>query len=103
MDEVSGKKTIDEVCNPNECDRIKITLVRCWDGLQKPLVIKRNEYPQFDNLSSKLITVNFTSGTSYIIIKLYCGENLLRAGCINDYGGEILEAINQAKEYLAKK
>lgn len=88
-----------------DTDKIIITPVSCLDGPQDSLIIKKNEYPQFDDLLSKLIIDKDSYCTSYTIIKLYKGTRLIIRGYLYDVSKikEMWEAINQAKEWLKQK
>ena len=88
-----------------DTDKIVITPVSCLDGPQDSLIIKKDEYPQFDNLLSKLIIDEDSYCTSYTIIKLYKGTKLIIRGYLYDVSKikEMWEAINQAKEWFKKK
>ena len=88
-----------------DTDKIVITPVSCLDGPQDSLIIKKDEYPQFDDLLSKLIIDEDSYCTSYTIIKLYKGTKLIIRGYLYDVSKikEMWEAINQAKEWFKKK
>lgn len=88
-----------------DTDKIIITPVSCLDGPQDSLIIKKDEYPQFDDLLSKLIIDKDSYCTSYTIIKLYKGTRLIIRGYLYDVNKikEMWEAINQAKEWLKQK
>ena len=88
-----------------DTDKIIITPVSCLDGPQDSLIIKKAEYPQFDDLLSKLIIDEDSYCTSYTIIKLYKGTRLIIRGYLYDVSKikEMWEAINQAKEWLKQK
>lgn len=88
-----------------DTDKIIITPVSCLDGPQDSLIIKKDEYPQFDDLLSKLIIDKDSYCTSYTIIKLYKGTRLIIRGYLYDVSKikEMWEAINQAKEWLKQK
>lgn len=88
-----------------DTDKIIITPVSCLDGPQDSLIIKKDEYPQFDDLLSKLIIDEDSYCTSYTIIKLYKGTRLIIRGYLYDVSKikEMWEAINQAKEWLKQK
>lgn len=89
-----------DIPNIKETDKIVITPVSCLYGPQDSLIIKRDEYPQFDDLVSKLKINNGHHRTGYTIIKLYKGTKLIIRGYLYDVSKikEMLEAINQAKE-----
>ena len=90
-----------------ETDKIVVTPVSCLDGPQDSLIIKKDEYPQFDDLLSKLIIDDDSFCTSYIIIELYKGTERIVEGCLYDLDSieeeKMWEAINQAKEWLKQK
>lgn len=88
-----------------DTDKIVITPVSCLDGPQDSLIVKKDEYPQFDDLLSKLIIDEDSYCTSYTIIKLYKGTKLIIRGYLYDVSKikEMWEAINQAKEWLKQK
>lgn len=88
-----------------DTDKIVITPVSCLDGPQDSLIIKKDEYSQFDDLLSKLIIDKDSYCTSYTIIKLYKGTKLIIRGYLYDVSKikEMWEAINQAKEWFKQK
>lgn len=88
-----------------DTDKIIITPVSCLDGPQDSLIIKKDEYPQFDDLLSKLIIDKDSYCTSYTIIKLYKGTKLIIRGYLYDVSKikEMWDAINQAKEWFKQK
>lgn len=95
-----------DIPNIKETDKIVITPVSCLDGPQDSLIIKKDEYPQFDDLLSKLIIDEDSYCTSYTIIELYKGTERIVEGYLYDYGSKIKEmrdAVNQAKEWFKKK
>lgn len=96
-----------DISNIEGIDKIIITPVSCLDGPQDSLIIKKDEYPQFDDLLSKLIIDDDSYCTSYIIIELYKGTKLIVKGYLYDLDSieeeKMLEAINQAKEWLKQK
>lgn len=51
---IESEKVLD-TSNIEGIDKIIITPVSCLDGPQDSLIIKKDEYPQFDDLLSKLI------------------------------------------------
>lgn len=93
-----------DIPNIKETDKIVITPVSCLNGPQDSLIIKKDEYPQFDDLLSKLIIDDDSYCTSYIIIELYKGTKLIVEGYLYNLDSteeeKMLEAINQAKEWL---
>lgn len=91
-----------DIPNIKETDKIVITPVSCLYGPQDSLIIKKDEYPQFDVLMSKLKINNRHLCTSYTIIKLYKGTKLIIRGYLYDISKikEMWEAIKQAKEWL---
>lgn len=93
-----------DIPNIKETDKIVITPVSCLYGPQDSLTIKKDEYPQFDDLLSKLIIDDDSDCTSYIIIELYKGTERIVEGYLYDLDSikeeKMLEAINQAKEWL---
>ena len=94
-----------DIPNIKETDKIVITPVSCLNGPKESLIIKKDEYPQFDDLMSKLKINNRHHCTSYTIIKLYKGTKLIIRGYLYDISKikEMWEAINQAKEWLKQK
>ena len=96
-----------DIPNIKETDKIVITPVSCLNGPQDSLIIKKDEYPQFDDLLSKLIIDDNSYCTSYIIIELYKGTKLIVEGYLYNLDSteeeKMLEAINQAKEWLKQK
>lgn len=94
-----------DISDIKDTDKIVITPVSCLDGPQDSLIIKKAEYPQFDDLMSKLIIDKDSYCTSYTIIKLYKGTKLIIRGYLYDVCKikEMWEAINQAKEYIKQK
>lgn len=90
-----------------DTDKIVITPVSCLDGPQDSLIVKKDEYPQFDDLLSKLIIDEDSYCTSYTIIKLYKGTELIVKGYLYDIDSieeeKMLETIDQAKEWLKQK
>lgn len=96
-----------DIPNIKETDKIIITPVSCLNGPQDSLIIKKDEYPQFDDLLSKLIINDNSYCTSYIIIELYKGTKLIVEGYLYNLDSieeeKMLEAINQAKEWLKQK
>lgn len=94
-----------DISNIEGIDKIIITPVSCLDGPQDSLIIKKDEYPQFDVLMSKLKINNRHLCTSYTIIKLYKGTKLIIRGYLYDISKikEMWDAINQAKEWFKKK
>lgn len=101
---IESEKVLD-ISNIEEIDKIIITPVFCYNGPQKPLIIKKDEYPQFDDLLSKLKIKARHHNRSYTIIELYKGTELIVKGYF-DYSNKIKEmrdAINQAKEWFKKK
>lgn len=101
---IESEKVLD-TSNIEGVDKIVITPVSCLDGPQDSLIIKKDEYPQFDDLLSKLIIDKDSYCTSYTIIKLYKGTKLIIRGYLYDVSKikEMWEAINQAKEWLKQK
>ena len=59
-----------DIPNIKETDKIVITPVSCLYGPQDSLIIKKDEYPQVDDLLSKLIIDDDSFCTSYTIIEL---------------------------------
>lgn len=100
---IESEKVLD-ISNIEGVDKIVITPVSCLNGLKESLIIKKDEYPQFDDLLSKLIIDDDSYCTSYIIIELYKGTKLIVKGYLYDLDSieeeKMLEAINQAKEWL---
>lgn len=94
-----------DIPNIKDTDKIVITPVSCLNGPQDSLIVKKDEYPQFDDLMSKLKINNRHHCTSYTIIKLYKGTKLIIRGYLYDISKikEMWEAINQAKEWLKQK
>lgn len=95
-----------DIPNIKETDKIIITPVSCLNGPKESLIIKKDEYPQFDDLLSKLIIDEDSYCTSYTIIELYKGTERIVEGYLYDYGSKIKEmrdAVNQAKEWLKQK
>lgn len=102
---IESEKVLD-TSNIEGIDKIIITPVFCYNGPQKPLIIKKDEYPQFDDLLSKLKINNRHYRRSYTIIELYKGTELIVEGYLYDYGNkikEMWETINQAKDWFKKK
>lgn len=103
---IESEKVLD-ISNIEGVDKIVITPVSCLDGPQDSLIIKKDEYPQFDDLLSKLIIDEDSYCTSYTIIELYKGTELIVKGYLYDIGSieeeKMLETINQAKEWLKQK
>lgn len=94
-----------DIPNIKDTDKIVITPVSCLNGPQDSLIVKKDEYPQFDDLLSKLIIDEDSYCTSYTIIELYKGTKLIIRGYLYDVSKikEMWEAINQAKEWFKKK
>lgn len=96
-----------DIPNIKETDKIVITPVSCLNGPKESLIIKKDEYPQFDDLLSKLIIDEDSYCTSYTIIKLYKGTKLIVKGYLYDINSieeeKMLETIDQAKEWLKQK
>ncbi len=90
-----------------DTDKIIITPVSCLNGPKESLIIKKDEYPQFDDLLSKLIIDEDSYCTSYTIIELYKGTERIVEGCLYDIDSieeeKMLKTINQAKEWLKQK
>lgn len=61
---IESEKVLD-TSNIEGIDKIIITPVSCLDGPQDSLIIKKDEYPQFDDLLSKLIIDEDSYCTSY--------------------------------------
>lgn len=103
---IESEKVLD-ISNIEGVDKIVITPVSCLDGPQDSLIIKKDEYPQFDDLLSKLIIDEDSYCTSYTIIELYKGTKLIVKGYLYDLDSieeeKMLEAINQAEEWLKQK
>lgn len=103
---IESEKVLD-ISNIEGVDKIVITPVSCLYGPQDSLIIKKDEYPQFDDLLSKLIIDDDSFCTSYTIIELYKGTERIVEGCLYDLDSieeeKMLEAINQAKEWLKQK
>ena len=103
---IESEKVLD-ISNIEGVDKIVITPVSCLYGPQDSLIIKKDEYPQFDDLLSKLIIDEDSCCTSYTIIELYKGTERIVEGCLYDLDSieeeKMLEAINQAKEWLKQK
>lgn len=103
---IESEKVLD-ISNIEGVDKIVITPVSCLNGPKESLIIKKDEYPQFDDLLSKLIIDDDSYCTSYIIIELYKGTKLIVKGYLYDLDSieeeKMLEAINQAKEWLKQK
>lgn len=102
---IESEKVLD-TSNIEGIDKIIITPVFCYNGPQKPLIIKKDEYPQFDDLLSKLKINARHHCRSYTIIELYKGTELIVEGYLYDYGSkikEMWETINQAKDWFKKK
>lgn len=103
---IESEKVLD-ISNIEGVDKIVITPVSCLNGPKESLIIKKDEYPQFDDLLSKLIIDDDSYCKSYIIIELYKGTKLIVKGYLYDLDSieeeKMLEAINQAKEWLKQK
>lgn len=103
---IESEKVLD-ISNIEGVDKIVITPVSCLNGPQDSLIIKKDEYPQFDDLLSKLIIDDDSFCTSYTIIELYKGTERIVEGCLYDLDSteeeKMLKAINQAKEWLKQK
>lgn len=103
---IESEKVLD-ISNIEGVDKIVITPVSCLDGPQDSLIIKKDEYPQFDDLLSKLIIDEDSYCTSYTIIELYKGTERIVEGYLYDLDSieeeKMLEAINQAKEWFKQK
>lgn len=98
---IESEKVLD-TSNIEGIDKIIITPVFCYNGPQKPLIIKKDEYLQFDDLLSKLKIKAHHHCRSYTIIEFYKGTELIVEGYF-DYSNKIKEmqdAVNQAKEWL---
>lgn len=100
---IESEKVLD-ISNIEGVDKIVITPVSCLNGPKESLIIKKDEYPQFDDLLSKLIIDDDSNCTSYTIIELYKGTERIVEGYLYDLDSieeeKMLEAINQAKEWL---
>lgn len=96
-----------DVSNIEGIDKIVFTPVSYFSGPQESLIFKKDEYPQFDDLLSKLIIDEDSYCTSYTIIELYKGTERIVEGCLYDIDSieeeKMLKTINQAKEWLKKK
>lgn len=96
-----------DTSNIEGIDKIIITPVFSFSESSESLIIKKDEYPKFDDLLSKLIINDDSYCTSYIIIELYKGTKLIVKGYLYDLDSieeeKMLEAINQAKEWLKQK
>lgn len=96
-----------DISNIEGIDKIIITPVSCLNGPKESLIIKKDEYPQFDDLLSKLIIDEDSYCTSYTIIELYKGTKLIVKGYLYDIDSieeeKMLKTINQAKEWLKQK
>lgn len=96
-----------DISNIEGIDKIIITPVSCLNGPKESLIIKKDEYPQFDDLLSKLIIDEDSYCTSYTIIELYKGTKLIVEGYLYDIDSieeeKMWETINQAKEWLKQK
>lgn len=96
-----------DISNIEGIDKIIITPVFCYNGPQKPLIIKKDEYPQFDDLLYKLKIDDNTWCTGYTIIEFYKGTDLIVKGYLYDKDSieeeKMWETINQAKEWLKQK
>lgn len=103
---IESEKVLD-ISNIEGVDKIVITPVSCLNGPKESLIIKKDEYPQFDDLLSKLIIDDDSFCTSYTIIELYKGTERIVEGCLYDLDSteeeKMLKAINQAKEWLKQK
>lgn len=103
---IESEKILD-ISNIEGVNKIVITPVSCLYGPQDSLIIKKDEYPQFDDLLSKLIIDDDSFCTSYTIIELYKGTERIVEGCLYDLDSteeeKMLEAINQAREWLKQK
>lgn len=103
---IESEKVLD-ISNIEGVDKIVITPVSCLYGPQDSLIIKKDEYPQFDDLLSKLIIDDDSFCTSYTIIELYKGTERIVEGYLYDLDSteeeKMLEAINQAKEWFKQK
>lgn len=96
-----------DIPNIKETDKIVITPVFCYNGPQKSLIIKKDEYPQFNDLLYKLKIDDNTWCTGYTIIELYKGTELIVNGYLYDKDSieeeKMWETIKQAKEWLKQK
>lgn len=103
---IESEKVLD-ISNIEGVDKIVITPVSCLNGPKESLIIKKDEYPQFDDLLSKLIIDEDSYCTSYTIIELYKGTKLIVEGYLYDIDSieeeKMLETIDQAKEWLKQK
>lgn len=103
---IESEKVLD-ISNIEGVDKIVITPVSCLNGPKESLIIKKDEYPQFDDLLSKLIIDEDSYCTSYTIIELYKGTKLIVKGYLYDLDSieeeKMLEAINQAEEWFKQK
>lgn len=103
---IESEKVLD-ISNIEGVDKIVITPVSCLNGPKESLIIKKDEYPQFDDLLSKLIIDDDSYCTSYTIIELYKGTERIVEGYLYDLDSieeeKMLEAINQAKEWFKQK
>lgn len=103
---IESEKVLD-ISNIEGIDKIIITPVSCLNGPKESLIIKKDEYPQFDDLLSKLIIDEDSYCTSYTIIELYKGTKLIVKGYLYDIDSieeeKMLETIDQAKEWLKQK
>lgn len=103
---IESEKVLD-ISNIEGVDKIVITPVSCLNGPKESLIIKKDEYPQFDDLLSKLIIDDDSFCTSYTIIELYKGTERIVEGYLYDLDSteeeKMLEAINQAKEWFKQK
>lgn len=80
---IESEKVLD-ISNIEGVDKIVITPVSCLNGPKESLIIKKDEYPQFDDLLSKLIIDEDSYCTSYTIIELYKGTKLIVEGYLYD-------------------
>ena len=93
-----------DVSNIEGIDKIVFTPVSYFSGPQESLIFKKDEYPQFDNLLSKLKINKYSYRPSYTLVEFYKGTKLIIKGYLEYFKAkEMWEAINQAKEWLKQK
>lgn len=93
-----------DISNIEGIDKIVFTPVSYFSGPQESLIFKKDEYPQFDNLLSKLKINKYSYRPGYTLVEFYKGTKLIIKGYLEYFKAkEMWETIKQAKEWLKQK
>lgn len=99
---IMSDKVLD-TSNIEGIDKIIITPVFSFSESSESLIIKKDEYPKFDDLISKLKINKYSYCSNYTIIEFYKDTELIIKGYLEFFkSDETWNAIHQVNKYISK-